>query len=231
MALAVHFRDVVSLSGRFPLLAGVTLDVADGEVVHLRGPNGAGKTSLLRAMSGLLSIASGEAVVLGHDVSRHARVVRQEIALIGHATALYDDLSVAENIRFALRAAHRPLDRMDGAMERLGLLGRLPDTQVARLSAGQRRRCALAILLAKAPRLWLMDEPHAGLDLEGQQLVDELMNEARAAGVTLVVASHDLDRLAAIADRVADVAGGRVTGMTPSLGVDDAITRGTDNVA
>ena len=231
MALAVHFRDVVSLSGRFPLLSGVTLDVIDGELVHLRGPNGAGKTSLLRALSGLLGIASGEAVVLGHDVRRDPRSVRNEIALVGHATSLYDDLSVAENIRFALRAAHRPLDRMDGAMERLGLSGRLPTTQVGKLSAGQRRRCALAILLSKAPRLWLMDEPHAGLDLEGQELVDELMAEARAAGVTLIIASHDLDRLAPLADRVADVAGGRVIGMAPQQISSESSPKDADDVA
>jgi heme ABC exporter ATP-binding subunit CcmA len=210
MALAVHFRDVVSLSGRFPLLAGATLDVADGEVVHLRGPNGAGKTSLLRALGGLVPIASGEAVVLGHDLRQDPRPVRREIGLIGHATFLYDDLSVKDNVEFALRASHQPLDRASGAMQRLGLGGRLVTTQVRRLSAGQRRRCALAILLAKAPRLWLLDEPHAGLDTTGSALVDELITEASSAGVTVVVASHDLERTTALAHRVVEVVGGRV---------------------
>lgn len=231
MALAVHFRDVVSLSGRFPLLAGASLDVVDGEVVHLRGPNGAGKTSLLRALAGLLPIASGEAFVLGSDIRKDPRAVRREIALVGHATALYDDLSVEENLRFALRAAHRPVERMDGAMQRLGLVGRLPATQVGRLSAGQRRRCALAILLAKAPRLWLLDEPHAGLDPDGQQLVDELITEARDAGVTVIVASHDLDRIAALSDRVADVAGGRIERMSPSTDASAVVIEGADDVA
>jgi heme ABC exporter ATP-binding subunit CcmA len=210
MALAVHFRDVVSLSGRFPLLSGASIDVADGEIVHLRGPNGAGKTSLLRAFSGLVPIASGEAVVLGHDLREDPRPLRREIGLIGHATFLYDDLSVEANVHFALRAAHQPIDRAHGAMQRLGLEGRLLATQVRKLSAGQRRRCALAILLAKAPRLWLLDEPHAGLDKQGRELVDELITEASAAGVTVVVASHDLERAALLADRVVDVVGGRV---------------------
>jgi heme ABC exporter ATP-binding subunit CcmA len=211
MALAVHFRDVVSLAGRFPLLSGASIDVADGEVVHLRGPNGAGKTSLLRALAGLLAIDSGEAMVLGHDLRHDPRAVRRAIGLLGHATFLYDDLSVEENLRFALMASHQQIERAAGAIDRLGLSGRLASTQVRKLSAGQRRRCALAVLLARAPRLWLLDEPHAGLDPEGRELVDELITEARDAGVTVIVASHDLDRVAALADRVVEIVGGRLT--------------------
>jgi heme ABC exporter ATP-binding subunit CcmA len=211
MALAVHFRDVVSLAGRFPLLSGASIDVADGEVVHLRGPNGAGKTSLLRALAGLLPIDSGEAVVLGHDLRRDPRAVRRAIGLLGHSTFLYDDLSVEENLRFALMASHQPIERVAGAIDRLGLDGRLATTQVSKLSAGQRRRCALAVLLARAPRLWLLDEPHAGLDPDGRELVDDLIREARVAGVTVVLASHDLERIAPIADRVVEVVGGRLS--------------------
>jgi heme ABC exporter ATP-binding subunit CcmA len=210
MALAVHFRDVVSLAGRFPLLSGASIDVADGEVVHLRGPNGAGKTSLLRALAGLLPIDSGEAMVLGHDLRSDPRAVRRAIGMLGHATFLYDDLTVAENLQFALHASHQPITRASGAMDRLGLGGRLADTQVRKLSAGQRRRCALAVLLARAPRLWLLDEPHAGLDVDGRELVDELITEARDAGVTIIVASHDLDRVAPLAGRVVEVVGGRL---------------------
>jgi heme ABC exporter ATP-binding subunit CcmA len=211
MALAVHFRDVVSLAGRFPLLSGASIDVADGEVVHLRGPNGAGKTSLLRALAGLLPVDSGEAIVLGHDLRIDPRAVRRVIGLLGHSTFLYDDLSVEQNLRFALMASHQPIERAGGAIDRLGLGGRLATTQVSKLSAGQRRRCALAVLLAKAPRLWLLDEPHAGLDPDGRELVDDLIKEARDAGVTIVLASHDLERIAPIADRVVEVVGGRLS--------------------
>src|SRR5204863_9989076 len=93
---AVRFRAAVSLLGRFPALAGVDLDVATGEVELVQGPNGAGKTTLLRACAGLVPVVDGEATVLGHDLRRDRRSVRRHVALLGHATGLYDDLTVAD---------------------------------------------------------------------------------------------------------------------------------------
>src|SRR5687768_10412255 len=108
MAPAIRLTSAVALLGRFPALAGVDLDVASGEVVLLRGQNGAGKTTLLRACAGLVAVSSGTAVVLGHDLRRDRRQVRRHVALLGHGTALYDDLDVAANLRFWTRAAGRP---------------------------------------------------------------------------------------------------------------------------
>ena len=209
MAFAVLFHEAVALTGRFPVLAGADLEVGEGEVVHLRGPNGAGKTSLLRAAAGLLRVTSGTAVVLGHDLCVDRREVRREVGLLGHATFLYEELTVADNLRFALRAA-RVRDDGAAALERLGLAGRLRDVAVGRLSAGQRRRVALAVLVARRPRLWLLDEPHAGLDEGAREIVDTLVAEARAGGATVLIASHELERAGALADRVLRVAGGRV---------------------
>ena len=79
---------------------------------------------------------------------------------------------------------------------------------MARLSAGQRRRTALACLVARRPELWLLDEPHAGLDHDGRDLLDELVHGAKAAGATILLASHELDRAEALADRVVTIAGG-----------------------
>src|SRR5438067_7288668 len=166
MAVAIRFRSAVALLGRFPALAGVDLDVAGGEVVLVQGPNGAGKTSLLRACAGLLAVVGGQANVLGHDLRRDRHTVRRSIGLFGHSTFLYEDLTVADNVRFAVRASAGDVARVDASLTRLGLDGRLRDVAVGRLSAGQRRRAALACLLARSPRLWLLDEPHAGLDAE-----------------------------------------------------------------
>src|SRR4051794_25797671 len=210
MAVAIRFRSAVALLGRFPALAGVDLDVAEGEIVLLQGPNGAGKTSLLRTCAGLLPVVAGEAEVLGVDLRRDRRSVRRSIGLLGHATFLYDDLTVADNVRFAVRAAGAPVDRVGPALAQLGLDGRLRDTDVGRLSAGQRRRVAIAALVARSPQLWLLDEPHAGLDAEHRDLLDGLVRLAVAGGATVVLASHELDRASALADRAVLMAGGQV---------------------
>ncbi len=210
MPPAVVFIEAVVLAGRFPLLSGLSLEVATGEVVHLRGANGAGKTSLLRACAGLLPIASGRAEVLGHDLLVDRVSLRRAVGLLGHAGFHYEELSVRDNLRFALRASRAPLERAGPALERLGLTGRLLDTPVGACSAGQRRRLALAVLVARAPRLWLLDEPHAGLDAEARATVDALVAEARVGGATVLLASHELERAAAIADRSVEIAGGRV---------------------
>ncbi|MGB9113085.1 MAG: ATP-binding cassette domain-containing protein, partial [Acidimicrobiales bacterium] len=160
MASAVSFSEVVSVASRFPLLAGLSVDVDEGDVVHLRGPNGAGKTSLLRACAGLVPIVSGGALVLGHDLCRDRISVRREVAHLGHKTFLYDDLTVEENVRFAARSARVSIGGVAVALERLELSGRLRRTAVGRLSAGQRRRVAIATVLVRDARLWLLDEPH-----------------------------------------------------------------------
>jgi heme ABC exporter ATP-binding subunit CcmA len=207
----IRFRAAVALVGRFPVLAGVDLDVAQGEIVLLQGANGAGKTSLLRACAGLLRVVSGDARVLGEDLVANPRAVRRRVGLFGHATSLYDDLTAAENVRFAVRAAGGPIAAAGPALERLGLVGRLPTTAVGALSAGQRRRVALAVLAARDPELWLLDEPHAGLDAEHRDLLDGLIRDAVGHGATVVLASHELDRAQGLAGRIVTVAGGMIT--------------------
>ena len=210
MELAVHLRGAVSVLGRFPALAGVDLDVERGEIVLLRGPNGAGKTTLLRTCAGLVPVVQGEARVLGIDLVTDRTSVRAHVGLLAHHTGLYDDLSVFDNLRFWTRAAGARTDDVDRALVSLGLDGRLRDVPAARLSAGQRRRTALAILVARRPELWLLDEPHAGLDQPGRDLVDNLIRQAAAAGATVLLASHELDRAESVATRAVTIAGGTV---------------------
>ncbi len=208
---AVSLRDAVALSGRFPLLAGVDLEVPVGETLLVEGANGAGKTSLLRVCAGLVPLASGGISVLGLDPLRERTRFRRRIGLLSHASHLYDDLTVRENVRFAVRASGGDVDRIEPSCGRWGLTGRLARTSASKLSAGQRRRVALAVLTARWPELWLLDEPHAGLDASARALVDALVTEASASGVTVLIASHETALAEALATRAVTMSGGQVT--------------------
>jgi heme ABC exporter ATP-binding subunit CcmA len=208
MELVVHFRGAVALLGRFPALAGIDLEVPRGQIVLLRGPNGAGKTTLLRACAGLVPVASGEATVLGCDLRSDPQAVRHRVGLLAHQTGLYDDLTVGENVRFWGRAARAEPADVESALALVGLDGRLRQVVAARLSAGQRRRAALACLLARRPELWLLDEPHAGLDQASRDQLDLLVRQAVQQGATVLFSSHELDRAAALADRSVDLIAG-----------------------
>jgi ABC-type multidrug transport system ATPase subunit len=111
-------------------------------------------------------------------------------------------------------------------MAALGVDGRLSSVVVARLSAGQRRRASIAAMVARRPRLWLLDEPHAGLDQTGRDVIDGLLRSAAAAGATVLVASHELDRAKAIADRTVTIAGGTIQPDADVLASTTADTRG-----
>jgi len=215
MAPVVCFRAAVALAGRFPALAGVDLSLEKGEVVVVVGPNGAGKTSLLRACAGLLPVTAGEASVLGVDLTADHTAVRRYVGLLGHAAPLYDELSAAENVRFAVRALGLPAARADEALELVGLTGRLRTAPAGRLSAGQRRRVALAALVARRPALWLLDEPHAGLDAGGRALLGDLVAQAVVGGASVLLSSHEPQLSVPLADRVVTMGGGRVTADEP----------------
>lgn len=208
---AVDLRDVVVLLGRFPALAGATLTVEPGEAVLLQGPNGAGKSTLLRLCAGLLRPERGEATVLGRDLRDDRRAVRSRVGYVGHQSMLYDDLTVGENLRFWGRAAGVDEAQQRAAADRMRIQGRLFDVQVSRLSAGQRRRTALAVAAARRPELWLLDEPHAGLDQGGRDIVDTLITDAASAGGAVLVASHELDRVEPVVDRRVTIDAGRAT--------------------
>ncbi|MEC7966482.1 MAG: heme ABC exporter ATP-binding protein CcmA [Actinomycetota bacterium] len=207
----VSLQGVVALLGRFPALAGADLEVGESEIVLVQGPNGAGKSTLLRVCAGLLRIESGRAEVLGHDLVADRAAVRRSVGLLGHDTALYDDLTVEENLRFWARASRIDDEAVPAALDRLGVAERLREVAVRNLSAGQRRRTALAAVVVRRPRLWLLDEPHSGLDQGGRDLIDQVILDAASAGATVMLASHELDRTLDLATRHLTVAGGTIT--------------------
>ena len=210
MPLVVRLRSAVCLLGRFPALAGVDLDVDAGEIVLLAGPNGAGKTTLLRLIAGLVPLYSGEAEVYGSDLAVDRRSARRHLALVGHETFCYDDLTVRENLRFVAKAGGGSGEDADPVIDRLGL-GAVADLTHSKLSAGQRRRLALGAALVRNPSLLLLDEPHAGLDAEGREVLHEIVAAAPGEGRTVLMASHELDLARALATREVRVDSGQTT--------------------
>ncbi len=203
----ILLNKVVSIVGQFPVLAGVSLQVDAGEVVLIEGPNGAGKSSLLRLCAGLLPVSRGDGQIFGFDLQTERAQVRRHVGLLGHSVALYDELTVRENLVFQIKAARGDTTRIPLALELLGLTGRLIDTRAGSLSAGQRRRAAIAILVARNPDIWLLDEPHASLDARARNILDDIILQAAASGNTILVASHEPD---AFAGRTISVSGGVV---------------------
>jgi len=199
------------LLGRFPALAGADFAVDSGEVVLVRGPNGAGKSTMLHLCAGLLPLSEGRGEVLGSDLGSDRAAVRRRVGLLGHDTALYGELSAAENLDLWARASRVDAAGVPGALRRLGVPEGLWAVPSARLSAGQRRRVALAAVVVRRPELWLLDEPHAGLDSEGRELVSGLMSEAAAAGAAVVLASHEPGPADGLATRTVTMAGGTVS--------------------
>ena len=206
----IELNDVVAVLGQFPALAGANLQVSRGEIVLLQGPNGAGKTSILRVCAGLLPIARGSGRVLGIDLVTQRDEVRSRVGLLGHSNGLYLDLTVEQNIRFWASMVNATEEEIVRAMSLMRIDGRLSSVKTARLSAGQRRRCALASLIVRRAEIWLLDEPHAGLDAQGRDELDNVLRQAVSAGATIVLASHEMERASALATRVVTVDGGGV---------------------
>ena len=206
MEPVVHLRATVALLGRFPALAGIDLDVVRGEIVLLRGPNGAGKTTLLRALRGPGPARCGARRSCSATTCRpRPGRCAAGSGLLGHATGLFEDLTVADNVTFwgracrAAAATSRPRSAWSGWPAGCGT-SRSPGCRPA-----SGARASLACLLARRPELWLLDEPHAGLDNEARDLLDGLVRQAVGQGATVVLSSHELDRAEALADRVVDL--------------------------
>lgn len=183
-------RNVSVQRGPRVLIEGFDLSVRAGQAVHLIGPNGCGKTSLMRVMAGLVAPLEGELLWCGRPVHRVLAAFQQNMAWLGHHAGLKGDLTLLENLHLdnALRRGCSSA-RVEAVLEQLNLAGRR--SVLARgLSAGQRRRLALArVLLSDAP-LWLLDEPLTNLDTEGRSLVLDLMSQHVATGGSCIFAAH-----------------------------------------
>lgn len=206
----VDFRGVAVRIGLATILRNVDLAVAPGESVGLFGSNGAGKTTLLRVIATLLRPSGGRARVLGTDLSSQDRFdLRPRLGLIGHIPALYPELSLLGNLEFSARIAGVPVAAARDALETVGL-GLAADRPAGEASHGMQRRVEFAREIMLEPELLLLDEPHSALDPSAIELVEHIVAGVLDRSGAVVLVSHDVDRVAPMVTRTAELTGGTV---------------------
>jgi branched-chain amino acid transport system ATP-binding protein len=220
----LSIRDIAKAFGGVQALAGVSFDLAAGERVAVIGPNGAGKTTLFNILDGQLAPDRGSAALAGRPLIGLApqTIARMGVGRTFQVTATFASMTVRENVQLALNAqrgrTYALLSRLDahGAEEAETLLGQvgigaLRDRAAATLAYGDLKRLELAIALADAPRLLLMDEPTAGLaPPERARLMRQVSDLARSAGAALLFTEHDMDVVFDHADRIVVLNRGRL---------------------
>ncbi|WP_067463226.1 ABC transporter ATP-binding protein [Actinomadura macra] len=213
MASAVRIRDLRKTFGSVEAVAGVDLDIEDGEFFSMLGPSGSGKTTVLRLIAGFERPTAGTVVLGGRDVTalppfeRDVNTVFQDYALFPH-------LDVLRNVEYGLKVRRVPrARRRERALEALRSvrLDGMEERRPAELSGGQRQRVALARALVNEPRVLLLDEPLGALDLKlREEMQVELKSIQRRAGITFVFVTHDQEEALTLSDRVAVLDRGRV---------------------
>lgn len=187
-AIGLTVDDLTCRRGEHEVFAGLSCSVHPGDVLYLRGPNGAGKSSLLRMLAGFLAPAGGAIGWDGEDVAVDPLAHRSRLHYVGHLDTLKPVLTAAENLWTQAAMLEERAD-VDVALRRFGL-SNLRDLPARFLSAGQRRRLALARLVAVTRPLWLLDEPTVALDAASTERLEALIAEHRATGGMAVIATH-----------------------------------------
>ncbi|MBS0395238.1 MAG: cytochrome c biogenesis heme-transporting ATPase CcmA [Proteobacteria bacterium] len=191
---ALEARDLHLWRGSKHVLRGLSFTASAGHLLHVRGPNGCGKTSLLRTLAGFLWPEEGALYWEGRPVTEDRDGYAAALAYLGHENAMKADLSPLENLRYATDVRH-PTERrtIESVLERLGV-GPQRDLPFRALSAGQRRRVAMARVLLARARLWLLDEPFTNLDVAGvRDLSAVVADHARQGGIAILTAHSELD--------------------------------------
>jgi ABC-2 type transport system ATP-binding protein len=225
MPPAVVVRDLVVRYGDLVAVDGVSFDASPGEVVALLGPNGAGKTSTVETAEGYRSPDAGQVRVLGHDPVADRTVLADRVGVMPQGSGAYPGLRVGEAVRLFASYYSSP-DSPDRLLDLLGLRARERSSWRS-LSGGEQQRLSLALALVGRPEVAFLDEPTSGVDLGGRQVIRSVIESLRAAGVCVVLTTHELVDAERVADRVVIIDDGRVVadGTPASLR-----TGGTDQI-
>jgi ABC-2 type transport system ATP-binding protein len=189
----VIVKNLTRRFGDFIAVDHLNFSVQPGEIVGYLGPNGSGKTTTIRMLLGLLEPSDGKATVLGFDAFRQSEQVRSRTGYMSQKFALYDDLTVQENLAFYGGVyGIRDKSRLDETFELVGLTGHVSD-KARDLSAGWRQRLALAIALVHHPKLIFLDEPTSGVDPNARRTFWDLIYQLASTGVTIFATTHYMD--------------------------------------
>jgi len=208
----ITVRKLVKRFGLKTVLKNLDFEVADGEFVALLGPNGAGKTTFLRILASLSRPSMGEIRLAGYRLPEQASAVRRRLGVVSHLPLLYGDLTAEENLRFYARmySLANAEQRISQVLDMVGLSPRRRDL-VRTFSRGMQQRLAIGRAVLHDPQIILFDEPHTGLDQDACVMLDNVLKEVAARGRTVVMTSHDLARVAALASRFDVLSRGVIT--------------------
>ena len=212
----IQVKNLTRRFGEFVAVDHVNFEVGAGEVVGYLGPNGSGKTTTIRMLLGLLEPSDGSATVLGFDAFKQSEQVRARAGYMSQKFAIYDDLTVLENLTFYGGVyGIRDKARIARTLELVGLRGH-DSTLTRSLSAGWRQRVALGIALVHEPKLLFLDEPTSGVDPTARRAFWDLIYQLAESGVTILVTTHYMDE-AEYCERVGIMRDGKLLAMdTPS---------------
>ena len=221
----IYVENLTRRFGDFVAVDHINFEVYAGEVVGYLGPNGSGKTTTIRMLLGLLEPSEGQATVLGFDAFRQTEEVRKRVGYMSQKFAIYDDLTVRENLTF-YGGVYGITDkaRIQSTLERVGLKGH-ESTLTQSLSTGWRQRLSLAIALVHEPKLLFLDEPTSGVDPTARRAFWDLIYQLAESGVTILVTTHYMDE-AEYCERVAVMRDGKLLAMDTPTNLKKSIIKG-----
>jgi ABC-2 type transport system ATP-binding protein len=215
-ATALRIERLVKRYGEFTAVDGISFEVPEGEFFGLLGPNGAGKTTTINAIVGLANITSGSIALFGHDVVRDWRTARRMVGLAPQEYNFDRYLNIRDVLIYQAgyygitgKAVER---RADMLLERFGLTSKAKQSYI-RLSGGMKRRLTLARALIHEPRLVILDEPTAGVDVELRLELWSMLRELNTNGTTIILTTHYLEEAEELCDRIGIIQSGKLVAL------------------